>query len=57
MRLSDPDRKYVIAHNEVGEQIVLEMQRDYLSEHMPIKLSIEDGRPPKEKARKPPIEM
>lgn len=43
MRISNPDLKYVIAHNEVGERIILEMQRDHLSKRMPIKMSIDDG--------------
>jgi hypothetical protein len=44
MRIPNSDLKHVIAHNEVGERVILEMQKDYLSERMPIKVSIDDGR-------------
>ena len=57
VKIPDSDLKYVIAHNEVGERVILEMQTDYLSRRMPIKISINDGRPPKEKTGSPPIEM
>lgn len=44
MSISNPDLKYVIAHNEVGECVILETQIDYLSRRMPIKVSIDNGR-------------
>jgi len=49
MRIPNPDLKYVIAHNEVGERVILEMQRDYLSQRMPVKVSIDNGSSPPKK--------